>query len=138
MDFSASRLFPTHVDLHLKKNLQEHSTIFYDLPGLLLRRGQPFTLALTFNQSFDANRSHLALIFQASTWSDVPPVKVPLDGETSNGWSIRRLPSQDETKETNDHLSLQVTSPPDTPIGKYAVGLPMEIGPINLDPFCFL
>lgn len=112
----ASRLVPIHIDLHLKKNLEEHSTIFYDLPGLLLRRGQPFSLSFRFNQCLNNERSHLSLIFQCETWTNFPPIKVPLDDGNIDKWSVERLVAT-----TDDHLSINISSPSDLPIGKYSV-----------------
>ena len=52
----ASRLIPIDVDIHTKKNMDEHSTSHYDIPGLVLRRGQPFSFTVTFNRDFDAEQ----------------------------------------------------------------------------------
>ena len=116
-----SRLVPIQIDLHLKKNHEAHSTIFYDLPGLLLRRGEPFTLSFDFNQDADRTRSDLALIFQAETWSNVPPVKVPLNDGNTNGWSTKRILSTPEEQKKDEPLTLQIHSPSTIPIGKYSV-----------------
>jgi hypothetical protein len=39
--------------------MEEHSTNHYDIPGLLLRRGQPFSFTVTFNRDFDAEKYQL-------------------------------------------------------------------------------
>jgi hypothetical protein len=39
--------------------MEEHSTIHYDIPGLVLRRGQPFSFTVTFNRDFDADQYQL-------------------------------------------------------------------------------
>jgi hypothetical protein len=39
--------------------MEEHSTIHYDIPGLVLRRGQPFSFTVTFNKDFDADQYQL-------------------------------------------------------------------------------
>jgi hypothetical protein len=55
----AARLIPIDVDLHTKKNMEEHSTSHYDIPGLVLRRGQPFSFTVTFNRDFDVEQHQL-------------------------------------------------------------------------------
>ena len=55
----ASRLIPVDVDLHTKKNMEEHSTHHYDIPGLVLRRGQPFSFTVTFNRDYDPEQYQL-------------------------------------------------------------------------------
>lgn len=55
----ASRLIPIDVDLHTKKNMEEHSTNHYDIPGLVLRRGQPFSFTVTFNRDYDPEQYQL-------------------------------------------------------------------------------
>ncbi len=54
-----SRLIPINVDIHTKKNMDEHSTNHYDIPGLVLRRGQPFSFTVTFNRNFDTDQDQL-------------------------------------------------------------------------------
>lgn len=55
----ASRLIPIDVDLHTKKNAEEHFTKHYDIPGLVLRRGKPFSFTVTFNRDFDPEEYQL-------------------------------------------------------------------------------
>ena len=109
---------PVHVDLHTEKNMVEHATIYYDLPGrLVLRRGQPFDLTVTFNEEFDAEQQRLSLVFKSETWLNASEVKIPLDG-ASQGWSTRRLATDDDRK---DRVFFRIDSPADALIGKYSV-----------------
>ena len=39
--------------------MDEHSTNHYDIPGLVLRRGQPFSFTVIFNRDFDAEQHQL-------------------------------------------------------------------------------
>jgi hypothetical protein len=39
--------------------MDEHSTNHYDIPGLVLRRGQPFSFTVTFNKNFDTDQDQL-------------------------------------------------------------------------------
>ena len=57
--FLASGLIPLDVNLHTKKNTEEHSTHHYDISGLVLRRGQPFSFTVTFNKKYDAEQHQL-------------------------------------------------------------------------------
>ena len=113
----ASHLAPVQIDLHLKKNLEEHSTIYYDISGLVLRRGQTFSLTITFDRNLAADQSRLSVIFQSKTFSKLTPIKIPIDG-TFDGWSVTRLPTADEK---SNRLDLEIHSPSDAVIGKYFV-----------------
>ena len=113
----STRFTPVHVDLHSAKNMEEHSTIYYDLPGLVLRRGQPFELTVTFSEEFDAEQKRLSLVFKPETWLNASEVKIPLDG-TAQGWSTRRIVDNDERK---DRVRFRIDSPADALIGKYSV-----------------
>ena len=55
----ASKLIPIDVNLHTKKNTEEHSTHHYDIPGLVLRRGQPFVFSVTFNRDYNPEENQL-------------------------------------------------------------------------------
>lgn len=39
--------------------MEEHSTNHYDIPGLVLRRGQVFSLTVTFNRDFNPEQHQL-------------------------------------------------------------------------------
>ena len=99
--------------------MEEHSTIYYGIPGLVLRRGQEFSLNLLFNQAFHPDENHLSLIFKLQTWRNFPVIKIPLNS-SSNGWSVKTIPTDDEKK---NHIALQIFSPADALIGKYSVSI---------------
>jgi hypothetical protein len=124
--FLASRLIPTDVDLHTKKNTEEHSTNQYDIPGLVLRRGQAFSFTVTFNRDFHPEEHQLYVrlaIGSRSMISKRTQLRLLVDGKaTGNGWSARTLPVEvKEDQAKKNRVSLQVTSPPDAIIGKYSV-----------------
>jgi hypothetical protein len=114
----ASRLIPVDADLHMKKNMKEHSTNYYDNRGLVLRRGQPFTFTVTFNQKFDANKHQLLVVLKTGQQMNSQELRVPVNG-FSNGWSVQRLPIEDDKR--NNRVCLQISSPSDAIIGKYTV-----------------
>ncbi|CAM4773474.1 unnamed protein product [Rotaria magnacalcarata] len=107
--------------------MEEHSTIYYDIQGLVLRRGQPFSFTITFNQGFPADKYNLSFIFKPQTWPNFPRVKIPLNG-SSNGWSAERLSTKDQE---NNCVYFQICSPCDATIGKYSFFL--EISPLKKD-----
>ncbi|CAF2233753.1 unnamed protein product, partial [Rotaria magnacalcarata] len=61
---NATKMIPIDIDMNLKENMEEHSTIYYDIQGLVLRRGQPFSFTITFNQDFPADKYNLSFIFK--------------------------------------------------------------------------
>lgn len=54
-----STLIPIDINLHTKKNTEEHSTHHYDISGLVLRRGQPFVFTITFNRDYNPEEYQL-------------------------------------------------------------------------------
>ncbi|CAF4104149.1 unnamed protein product [Rotaria sordida] len=115
----ATKLLPIDIDMYMKKNMEEHSTIYYDIQGLILRRGQPFLFTITFNQDFYIDKYNLSVIFKSQTWSNFPNVKIPLNS-SSNGWSAKRLFIEDQK---NNRICFQINSPSNAPIGKYSVSI---------------
>ena len=51
------------VDLNMKANQKAHNTDEYDVPELILRRGQDFILTISLDQPFDAKKDELKLQF---------------------------------------------------------------------------
>ncbi|CAF1272800.1 unnamed protein product, partial [Adineta steineri] len=121
-----SRLIPIDVDIHTKKNMDEHSTSHYDIPGLVLRRGQPFSFTVTFNRDFEADQYHIYVrlaIGARSMISKKTQIRLLVDGTpNANGWAARKIPTEGEDeKKKNNRISLQVDSPSDAIIGKYTL-----------------
>lgn len=114
-----TRLIPINVNMQTKKNMEEHSTIYYDIQGLILRRGQEFSFITTFNQGFHSDKYQLSIVFKSLTWPNLPVVKIPLNG-SSNGWSARSIPMKDQK---NNQICFEIISSSDTPIGKYDVNI---------------
>jgi uncharacterized membrane protein len=99
--------------------MAEHSTIYYDIEGLVLRRGQVFSFTITFNRSFNSDKYHLSIIFKCQTWLNSSYVKIPLNS-SFNGWSAKRIFPKDEN---NNRISFEINSPSDAIIGKYFVSI---------------
>ncbi len=64
---SASTLKAERVDLHIKENRVAHHTDEYDHKQLILRRGQPFDLTITFNRPYNADGDIVKLQFVTGT-----------------------------------------------------------------------
>lgn len=123
--------------------MEEHSTNHYDIPGLVLRRGQAFSFTVTFNREFNPEQHQLYVrlaigisikkltkkkqkihffhsIGSRSMISKRTHLRLLVDGTPSgNGWSARTISLGDKQK-TNS-ISIQVDSSPDAIIGKYTV-----------------
>lgn len=59
-----------NVDLQVKTNSEEHHTLEYHLvekekPSLVIRRGQPFIIKITFNRPFQSLQDVVCLVFTA-------------------------------------------------------------------------
>ena len=109
------RLIPIHVDWNRKENTEEHSTIYYDVPALVLRRGQEFSFSIVFNQTLASDKYSLAFIFKPQTWKNFPVVKIPMNG-SSKGWSAN-------VSSKNNSMKVQIVSASDALIGKYSVSI---------------
>ena len=105
--------------MNRKNNLSEHSTIYYDIPGLVLRRGKKFSFIITFNQAYQNDKHHLSVMFKSQIWQNIPIIKIPLNS-SFNGWSTKVITNEDQNL---NNLHLQIISPPDTLIGKYSVNI---------------
>jgi uncharacterized membrane protein len=99
-----------------------HSTIYYDIPALVLRRGQEFSFTLIFNQAFHSDKYRLSLIFKPQTWKNFPVVKIPVNG-SFNGWSAKIISIENQK---DNHLGLQILSSSDALIGKYSVSIQIK------------
>lgn len=115
----SNRLIPVYVNMNRRETMEEHSTIYYNTPELVLRRGQEFSCILLFNQAFQSDKYQLIIVFKSQTWRNFPVIKIPLN-ESSNGWSVKINDKNDENQKKNQ-LQLRVCSSPSALIGKYSV-----------------
>lgn len=58
------------INFHLEQNVTEHYTGDYDVvqsekPSLVIRRGFPFKLGVTFNRAYDKEKDVACLVFTA-------------------------------------------------------------------------
>ncbi|CAF0789791.1 unnamed protein product [Rotaria sp. Silwood1] len=140
--YETFKLIPIDVDLHTQKNMEEHSTNHYDIPGLVLRRGQSFSFTVTFNKDYDIEQNQLYIrlaIGPRSMISKRTQIRLLVDGTPSgNGWSAKSIPIEDDDVKTKKKncISLQINSPSDAIIGKYT--LLLEVCPSKNDDKKFL
>ncbi|CAM4896545.1 unnamed protein product [Rotaria socialis] len=116
--------------------MEEHSTKHYDIPGLVLRRGQKFSFTVTFNRDYDVKQHQLYVRLTTGSRSMISKhtqIRLLVDGtENLNGWSVKSLSlGNNETQEKNNRISLEINSPSDAIIGKYS--LLLEVRPIKKD-----
>lgn len=109
------KLIPVHVDWNRKENTEAHSTIYYDIPALVLRRGQEFSFTILFNQVFHSDKYSLSFIFKPQTWKNFPVVKIPVNGSV-DGWSAKVISKKNS-------IQVQIFSSSDALIGKYSVSI---------------
>ena len=57
----------TGVNLHIDVNGRLHHTDKFEHPNLIVRRGQPFELTVTFSRAFDASKDTIILQFAVGT-----------------------------------------------------------------------
>ena len=66
----------------------------------------------------------LSKIGSRSMISKRTQIRLLVDGKShENDWSAKKLPNEEENKKKNNRISLQVNSPSDAIIGKYAVSV---------------
>lgn len=61
--FSDGQLKPKSVDFLRGKNRQAHRTSDYEIPNLIIRRGQQFDVSITFDRTFSCQDDGLVLKF---------------------------------------------------------------------------
>ena len=52
-----------NVNFHIRENKAAHHTSEYDMSELILRRGQPFDLTVSFNRPYDESTDQVVLQF---------------------------------------------------------------------------
>ncbi|XP_069113215.1 protein-glutamine gamma-glutamyltransferase E-like isoform X2 [Argopecten irradians] len=128
-----NNLCVTGVELYLDRASEEHHTDRFILrqessnePDLIVRRGKPFLVAVSLNETFNRGKHDLQLSF--STGSDRPN---PADGtwvlldvkdeydrlRKKHGWRMYVIRS------SNKSMVLEVTTPPNCTIGEWVLSI---------------
>ncbi|NXR14491.1 TGM4 glutamyltransferase, partial [Semnornis frantzii] len=110
----------TGIDFLKSKNCPQHHTDAYNIKNLVVRRGKPFELQISFSRELKAS-DKLALRFgigenpmkSRGTLVSLNPRREP----DLSGWKIS------VTKKSGKECLLSVTSSPSAPVGKYALNV---------------
>ncbi|KAH9499751.1 hypothetical protein Btru_077734 [Bulinus truncatus] len=111
------------IDLNVTDNTKNHHTNDYQIckspvdPKLVVRRGQPFTIKITFSRAYDEQKDDLRLLFEAGD-SPLPSkgtsVSIILSHEDiKNEWGAKINSNQGNT------LTITVFTPPTTYVGQW-------------------
>ncbi|BFZ12584.1 hypothetical protein BsWGS_15622 [Bradybaena similaris] len=110
-------LKPVNVDLCRLKNREAHHTAEYEVPNLILRRGQVFDINIDFNRTYIKGQDAVSLKFVTgsrptqSRGSVVPVVQV--DRIQEGQWGFELAAVQDKS------VTLRVSSSSDAIVGRY-------------------
>ncbi|NWU99221.1 TGM4 glutamyltransferase, partial [Upupa epops] len=106
----------TAIDFLKSQNCPQHHTDAYNIKNLVVRRGQPFQLQLTFSRELKAS-DKLAVRFGIGEKPTKPKGTLmslnPRREQDLSGWKISI------TKNSGKECLLSVTSSPSAPVGKY-------------------
>ncbi|XP_046566653.1 protein-glutamine gamma-glutamyltransferase K-like [Haliotis rubra] len=125
-DDLASKLHVTNLDLNISENTKQHHTDMYECTEvrghkgaeLVVRRGQPFLITITFDRPYDIDKNDITLLFSLASGENDSTVeelfKVTEDEDTSykpRKWGATVV------KKGGNSLTVEVFSPASTPIG---------------------
>lgn len=115
--FDDGQLKPKQVDVSRVVNRHSHHTHSYEIPNLVLRRGQPFEMIITFERAFTISEDSIVLKFVTGSrplQSKGSVVSVRKAGETLPGdWSYEICSVMDRA------VTLSVTSAANAIVGRY-------------------
>ncbi|XP_077623178.1 protein-glutamine gamma-glutamyltransferase E [Crocuta crocuta] len=107
------------INWQVTSNKQAHHTDRFSGQQLTLRRGQPFSFSMVLNRSLGSGDN---LVFIASTGpnpSESAKTKAVFshsNGRSRNGWSAQLVSNTDNV------LTISISSPANAPIGQYTLG----------------
>ncbi|NXS11598.1 TGM4 glutamyltransferase, partial [Neodrepanis coruscans] len=118
--FPETSLRATGIDFLKSQNTREHHTDGYNIKNLVVRRGQPFRVQVSFNRELKA-ADKLSLHFSIGE----NPTKIrgslmslkPEREQAIHGWKISVV------KKSDKECLLSVTSSPNAPVGKYTLNV---------------
>ncbi|XP_002738254.1 protein-glutamine gamma-glutamyltransferase K-like [Saccoglossus kowalevskii] len=118
-----------NLNIRSYSNQKAHRTDEYDVPNVLLRRGQLFEIVVAFEQQVKLNEHEIHVVIslgESPKVTDDTKISVPI-GKTAKHWKVDLLSIKD------DEVSLRIHSPADAPVGKLNIGLSAMLKPIQ-DP----
>ncbi|XP_067857890.1 coagulation factor XIII A chain-like isoform X2 [Heptranchias perlo] len=98
-------------------NKKQHHTDLYDCSNLIVRRGQPFQITITFNRPYNSEKDRLWIEFFIGRYPDITkgtyiPIYIQEELERRKwGAKVKTI--------SNNTLSLSVMSPPDCIVGRF-------------------
>ncbi|XP_041040322.1 coagulation factor XIII A chain-like [Carcharodon carcharias] len=113
-----------NVDVHPNPddvNKKQHHTELYDCRNLIVRRGQPFQITITFNRAYDSGKDKLWVEFLIGQYPDITkqtyaPVYIQEQLEKGK-WGAMVTSTRTNT------LSLSIVSPPHCIVGRFRMYL---------------
>ncbi|KAM5135152.1 uncharacterized protein ACMZJ9_017776 [Mantella aurantiaca] len=124
-DQKSKGLRVTNIDLQRIRNATAHRTIDYDTSELVLRRGQPCTMSITFNRQLQSG-DDLRIIVETGPSASVQRntrAEMPVSSSSSGtSWSAVRGSS------SNNVLNITMNIPANAVIGKYNMNLQNTMG----------
>ncbi|XP_062377428.1 coagulation factor XIII A chain-like isoform X2 [Sardina pilchardus] len=117
------------LDLHKSVNTREHRTDKFKHHDLIIRRGQKFTMTLTFNRPYDVSTDYAMLEFVIgknsrsgkATYNIVLLNKCPYPDDCKNMWE------RGELNLTYNRISVDITPSAKSIVGKYHVYLTVSV-----------
>ncbi|XP_077315319.1 protein-glutamine gamma-glutamyltransferase E-like [Lithobates pipiens] len=120
-----SNLFLTNTDFSKVRNATAHRTLDYDTSDMVLRRGQPFTMAFTFNRQI-TSRDELKIIVETgpspSTQTNTRAEMLVSSSSSGTSWSAVRGSS------SNNIINITVNIPVNASIGRYNMSVQTTSG----------
>ncbi|XP_038605983.1 protein-glutamine gamma-glutamyltransferase E [Tachyglossus aculeatus] len=136
LTFAPTALQPTDVNWQVESNKQSHHTSKFYSPELIVRRGQPFTVALGLNRAMEAGETVTFTVATGPNPSESARTKAvfQLSGPAvRGGWSAAPAGS------SASGLSASITSPPNSPVGRYQLSVQIssrgKVSSVALGPF---
>ncbi|XP_077315316.1 protein-glutamine gamma-glutamyltransferase E-like [Lithobates pipiens] len=115
-----SNLLLTNTDFSKVRNAKAHRTLDYDTSDMVLRRGQPFTMAFTFNRPI-TSRDVLKIIVETgpspSTQTNTRAEMLVSSSSSGTSWSAVRGSS------SNNVMNTTINIPVNASIGRYNMSL---------------
>ncbi|GAB6029803.1 hypothetical protein CHUAL_005515 [Chamberlinius hualienensis] len=124
-----------NIDLQVKSNTEVHHTNEYHLvekekPCLVIRRGQPFTIKITFNRSYQSGHDVACLVFTAKdaknpSYAQMTLVSVPVVEETpevsKTEWTAKLINNNGFT------ITLEILIPSQAIVGAWSLDVDTKL-----------
>ncbi|XP_046566210.1 annulin-like [Haliotis rubra] len=122
----STKLHVTNLDLNISENTKQHHTDMYECTEvrghkeseLVVRRGQPFLLTITFDRPYDIDKNDITLMLSLASHENNSTVKETIKvGEGRDTSYKPRRWGAIIAKKGGNSLTVEVFSPASTPVG---------------------